>query len=164
MKKAVWSGIAACFGVLVMSSSVYAQSTGNINVQVNVNARAKLAIGTGTITFNDADPDVVTTFTSAPVSLDVKARTTAGGAVTLTVQAAGNFTNGSSNIPLNTLQWTATGTGYQAGSSDSTTPQTVGTWTGSGHQSGSHTYTLPNSWSYATGTYNVTLNYTLATP
>ena len=127
MKKAVWSGIAACFGVLVMSSSVYAQSTGNINVQVNVNARAKLAIGTGTITFNDADPDVVTTFTSAPVSLDVKARTTAGGAVTLTVQAAGTFTNGSSNIPLNTLQWTATGTGYQAGSSDSTNPQTVGT-------------------------------------
>ena len=107
---------------------------------------------------------MVTTFTWGPVSLDVKARTTAGGAVTLTVQAAGNFTNGSSNIPLNTLQWTATGTGYQAGSSDSTNPQTVGTWTGSGHQSGSHTYTLPNSWSYATGTYNVTLNYTLATP
>jgi hypothetical protein len=96
MKKAVWSGIAACFGVLVMSSSVYEQSTGN--------------------------------------------------------------------IPLNTLQRTATGTGYQGGSSDSTTPQTVGTWTGSGHQSGSHTYTLPNSWSYATGTYDVTLNYTLATP
>ena len=99
-------------------------------------ARAELAIGTETITFNDADPDVVTTITSAPVSLDVKARTTAGGAVTLTVQAAGNFTNGSSNIPLNTLQWTATGTGYQAGSSDSTNPQTVGTWTGSGHRVG----------------------------
>jgi hypothetical protein len=47
MKKAVWSGIAACFGVLVMSSSVYAQSTGNVNVQVNVNAPATLAIGTG---------------------------------------------------------------------------------------------------------------------
>ena len=55
---------------------------------------------------------MVTTFTSGPVSLDVKARTTAGGAVTLTVQAAGTFTNGSSNIPLNTLQWTTTGTGY----------------------------------------------------
>ena len=82
----------------------------------------------------------------------------------LTVQAAGNFTNGSSNIPLNTLQWTATGTGYQAGSSSSTTPQTVGSWTNSGQQSGTHTYTLPNSWSYATGTYAVTLNYTLATP
>ena len=110
---------------------MYALSTGNINVHVNVNARAKLAIGTGTITFNDADPDVVTTFTSAPASFDVKARATAGGAVTLTVQAAGNFTNGSSNIPLDTLQWTATGTGYQAGSSDSTNPQTVRTWTGS---------------------------------
>ena len=43
-------------------------------------------------------------------------------------------------------------------------PATVGSWIGSGHQSGAHTCTLPNSWSYATGTYNVTLNYTLATP
>ena len=164
MKKAVWSGIAAFFGVLVMSSSVYAQTTANINVQVNVNARAKLTIGAANITFNDADPDVVTTFTSNPISIDVKGRTSSGGTVALTVQAAGPFTNGSANIPLNTLQWTATGNGYQAGSSDSTTPQVVGSWTNSGHQSGSHTYTLPNSWSYATGTYNVTLNYTLATP
>ncbi len=164
MKKAVWSGIAAFFGVVVMSSSVYAQNTGNINVQVNVNARAKLDIGVANITFNDADPDVVTTFTSNPISLDVKARTSAGGTVELTVQAAGAFTNGSANIPLNTLQWTATGNGYQAGSSDSTTPQVVGSWTNSGQHSGAHTYTLPNSWSYATGVYNVTLNYTLATP
>ena len=73
MKKAVWSGIAASFGVLVMASSVSAQSTGNINVQVNVNARAKLALGAASITFNDADPDVVTMFTSAPISVDVKA-------------------------------------------------------------------------------------------
>ena len=122
-------------------------------------------IGTATITFNDADPDVVTDvhvrLRSASTSRPARA---AGGTVTLTVQAAGPFTNGSANIPLNTLQWTATGNGYQGGSSDSTTPQAVGSWTNSGNQSGSHTYTLPNSWSYATGTYNVTLNYTLATP
>jgi hypothetical protein len=164
MKKAVWSGIAAVVGVLVMSSSVYAQSTHNINVQVTVNARAKLAISTGAITFVDADPDLTPTFTSAPISIDVKARTSAGGAVELTVQAGGDFTNGTVDIPLNTLQWTSTGTGYVNGSSDSNTPQTVGSWIGSGHQSGAHTYTLPNSWSYATGTYAVALNYTLATP
>lgn len=134
-------------------------------MQVTVNARAKLAIGgTGTITFVDADPDVTPTFTSAPISLDVKARTSAGGTVELTVQAGGDFTNGTDDIPLNTLQWTSTGTGYVNGSSNSTTPQTVGSWIGSGHQSGAHTYTLPNSWSYATGSYAVALNYTLATP
>ena len=105
-----------------MSSPVFAQSTGNINVQVNVNARAKLTVRLRRITFNDADPDVVATFTASSGQPRRQGPHDArAGAVTLTVQAAGTFTNGSSNIPLNTLQWTATGTELsQAGSSDST--------------------------------------------
>lgn len=164
MKKAVWSGIAALVGILALSTPVFAQNTGNINVQVNVNARAKLALGAATITFADADPDVVTTYTSSAISVDVKARTTGGGAVNLTVQAAGNFANGSATIPLSSLTWTATGAGFQAGTTDSAAPVTLGSWTNSGNRSGTHTYSLPNSWSYATGTYQVQLNYTLATP
>ena len=165
MKKAVWSGIAAFVGVLAFASVASAQSTGNINVQVNVNARAKLVIGgTGTITFADADPDSTPTFNSGAISLDVKARTPFNAPVSLTVQANGDFANGSATIPLNTLAWTVTGGGFQAGSSNKDTAQTVGSWTGSGDRAGTHTYTLPNLWSYSTGTYAVQLNYTLVTP
>jgi hypothetical protein len=166
MKKAVWSGVIAFVGMAVMSTSAFAQApTANINVQVNVNARAKLTLGTAAISFADADPDVTPTFTSAPVSIDVKARTTAGGAVNLTVLANGDFANGASLIPLNTLTWTVAGdAGLQAGATSKATAQTVGAWTDSGNHTGSHTYSLPNLWSYATGTYQVQLNYTLATP
>ena len=165
MKKAVWSGLTAFVGVLALASSVSAQTTGNINVQVNVNARAKLSIGgTGTITFADVDPDVVGTFNSGPIALDVKARTPFNAPVSLTVQANGDFANGSATIDLSTLQFTVVGAGFQAGASDKDNPVTVGSWTGSGDHTGTHTYTLPNSWSYATGTYSVQLNYTLVTP
>jgi len=40
----------------------------------------------------------------------------------------------------------------------------VGSWSASGSPSGTQTLSLPNSWTYATGTYTVTLNYTLTAP
>lgn len=167
MKKVVWSGLIAAAGLFLFSGNAAAQSTDNksINVTVNVNARAKLTLGTNAITFNDADPDVVATLTSAPVSVNVKARTSAAGNVTLTVIAAGDFENAAGDqIPLNTLTWTASGTSFVGGASSNAAAQSVGSWTGSGEQAGTNTYSLPNSWSYAVGTYAVQLNYTLTAP
>jgi hypothetical protein len=167
MKKAVWSGVVVATGLMLMASSANAQQTDtkSINVQVNVNARAKLTLGTNAISFTDADPDSTPTFTSSAVSVDVKARTTANGNVTLTVIADGPFENATGNtIDLATLTWTATGTNFVPGTSSDWTAQSVGSWTGSGNRSGTNTYSLPNSWAYATGTYQVQLNYTLTAP
>lgn len=130
-----------------------------------MNAKAKLTLGLAAITFADADPDVTPLYTSAPVSVDVKARTTAAGNVVLTVLASGDLDSGSSTIPVTTLTWAATGAGFTAsGANNSTAAQTLGQWSGSGNPSGSHTLSLPNLWSYNTGTYTVTLNYTLTAP
>ena len=166
MTKAVWSGVIAAAIVGLVSTSVDAQTTqtGSINVTANVNAKAKLTLGVASITFADADPDVTPVMTSSAVSVDVKARTTAAANVTLTVLASGDLVSGSNTIGIGGLTWTATGSGYQAGTSNKTTAQTLGSWTGSGSPSGTHTYSLPNSWTYATGTYTVTLNYTLTVP
>jgi len=98
------------------------------------------------------------------VDIDVKSRTTAAGAVTLTVLASGDLTATGASIPVGNLTWTVSGSGFQAGTSNKTTAQTVGGWSGSGNPSGTQTYALANSWSYATGTYTVTLNYTLTAP
>ncbi len=96
MKKAVWSGAVAGGVVLLGSSSAFAQqtATASIAVTANVNAKAKLTLSVAAITFADADPDVTPVFTSAPVTVDVKARTSAGGSVTLTVLASGDLTSG----------------------------------------------------------------------
>jgi hypothetical protein len=167
MKKAVWSGAVAAAVVLLGSSSAFAQQTANASIAVtaNVNAKAKLTLGTNAINFADADPDVTPVFTSAPVSVDVKARTSNAGNVTLTVLASNDLTSGSDVIAIGTLTWTATGTGFTgSGANNKTTAQTLGSWSGSGNPSGTQTLSLPNLWSYNTGTYTVTLNYTLTAP
>ena len=167
MKKAVWSGILTAFGVFFLATSAFAQANDNkaINVTVNVNARAKLTLGTAAIVFADADPDVSPTLSSGAISIDVKARTTQAGVVALTVVASDDLkTAGGVAIPIGGLTWTATGTNFVAGTSDKNTAQSVGNWTGSGNQSGTHTYSLANNWTYATGSYSATLNYTLSAP
>jgi len=165
MMKVVWSGVVAA-AVLLGASSAYAQATntGSLNVSATVAAKAKLTLGTSSLTFADADPDVTATMTSAALPLDVKARTSATGAVTLTVLAGGDLVAGGNSIAISNLTWTATGTGFQAGTSNKTLAQTVGSWVGSGSPSGTQTFSLPNSWAYNTGTYTVTLNYTLTAP
>jgi hypothetical protein len=153
--------------VLLGSSAAFAQQTANASIAVtaNVNAKAKLSLGVAAINFADADPDVTPVFTSAPVTVDVKARTTAAGTVALTVLASGDLVSGSDVIAIGGLTWTATGTGFTGtGANNKTTAQTLGSWTGSGNPSGTQTLSLPNLWSYNTGTYTVTLNYTLTAP
>jgi hypothetical protein len=166
MKKAVWSGAVAVVLALVGTTPAFAQQTASasINITANVNAKAKLNLGVGSITFADADPDVTPTMTSSAVSIDVKARTGNAASVTLTVLASGDLTSGSDTIGIANLTWAAAGAGFQAGTSNKTTAQTVGGWTGSGSPSGTQTFSLPNSWAYNTGTYTVTLNYTLTAP
>ena len=166
MKKAVWSGIVAGGFLVLGASSVFAQQTAGASVAVTatVNAKAKLTLGLAAVTFADADPDVTPLYTSAPISIDVKARTTAGGIVTLTVLATQDLTSGSDTIAINTLTWAASAGFTPSGNNNKTTAQTLGQWTGSGNPSGSHTLSLPNLWSYATGTYTATLNYTLTAP
>ena len=166
MMKAVWSGMAAVAVLCAAASPAYAQATanGSITVTATVNAKAKLTLGAASITFADADPDTTPSMTSGAVSIDVKTRTSAGGVVTLTVLASDDLKSGSDTIGIGNLTWTATGTGFVAGTADKTTAQTVGSWTGGGTPSGTQTFALPNSWSYATGSYTVTLNYTLSAP
>jgi hypothetical protein len=166
MTKAVWSAVAALGVMVCVAAPAHAQATanGSVNVTANVSAKAKLTLGAASITFADADPDVTPSISAAALSVDVKARTSASGSVTLTVLASGDLASGGDSIAVGNLTWTATGSGFQAGTSNKTTAQTVGGWTGSGNPSGTQTYALANSWSYATGTYTVTLNYTLTAP
>lgn len=166
MKKAVWSGIVTAAAVLFVGTPVFAQTFANagINVTANVNAKAKLTLGTAALTFADADPDTDPTIVAPLFSVDVKARTTAGSAVTLTVLADDDLLSGTDVIAINNLTWAAGGAGFSAGTSNKTTAQTVGSWSGSGNRAGSQTYSLVNSWAYATGVYTAVLTYTLTVP
>ena len=166
MRKTLWKVGLSAAAILLSSSAAYAQSTANasLNVTVNVSARATLTLGAAALNFADADPTTVPVLTAAPVAITVGARTSAAGAVTLTVLATGDIVGTGGTIPIGNLTWTATGAGFAAGASNATTAQPVGGWTGPGAQNGTQTFSLPNSWAYGTGTYTTTLNYTLTVP
>jgi hypothetical protein len=167
MKKAVWSGILAVAAVFVMSTPAMAQSTANasINVSVTVSARAKLSLGTAAINWTDQDPDSVLTLSSGAFNVDVKARTSQGATVNLTVLADGNLTaSGGASIAISNLTWVGTGDVSGTGTSNATVAQTVMSFTNSGSKAGTQNYSMPNSWAYATGNYTAALNYTLTAP
>ncbi len=166
MKKAVWNGIIAAVGALALSTPAFAQTSATVNVNANVAAKAKLTVSAAAISFADADPDLVAQIAAnTPLDITVKARTTAGSPVSLTVQAGGNLVDGSNSIAISALKWTSTGTNFSAsGTSNASAGQTVVSFSGSGTTSGTQSYTLDNSWAYATGTYLTTLTYTLSAP
>ena len=166
MRKTLWKIGLTAAALVLMSSSAYAQATANatLNVTVTVNARARLTLGSAALNFADADPATVPTLTSGPMTVDVGARTSPTGNISLTVLATGDLASGTDIIAIGGLTWAASGTGFVAGTSSATIAQSVGAWQGSGARSGTQTYSLPNSWAYAPGTYTTTLNYTLSVP
>jgi hypothetical protein len=164
MKKVLSSAVMTAAAVLVFSGSAFAQAsdTANLTVTANVNSKAKLTLGAPSITFNDANPDDFAIIDAAEISVEVKARTSSDGEVTLTVLADGDFTSGASDtIGIGNLTWTVTGAGFSGGTSSTASGVTVGSWAGSGERNGTQTYHLANSWDYATGIYTTALTYTL---
>lgn len=129
----------------------------------NVAALAKLALSPPALFFPDSDPDTVPLVqaSSGPIVITTKARTIPGGRVTLALVASDDLRAGMSTIPVGVLSWTATGSGFVPGTASKDAAQTVGSWIDSGTRSGTQNFVLANAWSYAAGTYTVTLVYTL---
>jgi hypothetical protein len=136
-----------------------------LTVNATIADKAKLTLGVGAINFPDADPDSVPSVAAPenPVSVTVKAHTGNSSTVTLTVQANGDLDSGGGTIAISNVTWTASGSGFAAGTMD-TSPVAAGSWTGSGNRSGSFSYFLANSWSYPKGNYTQTVVYTLTAP
>jgi hypothetical protein len=147
---------------LVHSASLTRTATAT----ATVNGLAKLTLSSSTLVFPDADPDTVTSIPAngSPLTITAKARTSVGSVVTLVVKSSGNLQSGLDTIPASQVRWTATGTGFVAGTMSDAAAQTVGSWVSSGSWTGTQTYTLRNAWTYAVGTYTATLTYTLTAP
>jgi hypothetical protein len=143
-----------------------ATDTKTLTVNATVNAVAGLSFGTTSLNFASADPGASSSIaaTENPVSVTVNARTSTTGSVTLTVLAGGDLVSGSDTIGINNVSWTATGSGFVAGTMNKTTAQSAGSWSGSGIRTGSFSYALANSWSYASGAYTASVTYTLTAP
>ncbi len=130
-----------------------------------VSSQAKLTFSSTSLTFPNADPDSVAQIPASegPLALTVSARSSQGGSIVLTVQAADDLRSGLTTIPVSSLSWTASGPGFLGGTM-SRTAQTVGSWTTAGTASGTLTFRLANAWTYPVGLYSTTLTYTVTVP
>jgi hypothetical protein len=169
MKKMCLVLVVVGLGFVLMAGGAFAANdTKPLTVNATVSARATLTMGASSISFADADPDATSSIASSPASVSVtaKVRTGSSSTATLTHQAADDLKNASNDvIPIGNVTWTASGTGFQAGTMSKSAPVTAASWTGSGsHTDGSFSYFLANSWNYATGSYSATSTYTLTAP
>jgi hypothetical protein len=127
---------------------------------------ARLSVSTNSITFPDADPDLFphVSPTQGPIAITAKARAAQGSVVTLTVQASDDLRSGVIVLPASFVSWTAAGPGFNGGTLSRASPQIVASWTGSGVRSGTQSYQFENRWTHPSGTYTVTLVFTLSVP
>jgi hypothetical protein len=139
--------------------------TENLTVNATVTGTGKLTISPTTINFGNADPDTVPSIPAdSTVSVNAKARTASGSAVTLTHKANDDLKDGTKTIAITNVSWTAVGSGYVAGTMDKGADQAVGSWSGPGNYGGTLTYSMANSWSYEPGSYSATTVFTLTVP
>ncbi len=152
---------------LLASAAWGATDTKTLNISAPIASRAKMTMADTTVTFPDSDPDTTPSVadSNSPHSLTCSARTGAASAVTLTCLAAGDLADGSKNIAISNVTWTATGGGYVTpGTMNKTTAQSMGSWTGSGSRTGTLSFAFANSWNYETGNYAQTAGMTLTAP
>ena len=142
-----------------------AAQTSTATLSADLGAVASLTLSAVTIAFPDADPDLVAQIpaTGGPLLITAKSRASEAAQVVLSVQAADNLRSGVTVISASNITWTGSGPGFVAGTL-STSAATVAAWTGSGIRSGSQQFFFRNLWTHPTGTYTLTMTYTLTAP
>jgi hypothetical protein len=155
----VLAGIGAC-GALAGAQSA------NATLSAPLTSLARLSLSTNSLTFPDADPDLVPQVPAlqGPLTITAKARAPQGDVVTLTVQASDDLRSGVTVLPASLVTWTASGPGFVGGTLSPSAAQLVATWTGPGVHTGTQHYVFENRWTHPTGTYTLTLVYTLSVP
>jgi hypothetical protein len=158
--------LAFLVGALVARAAPAGAQTSTATLSADISTLAKLTLSTSSVTFPDANPDVTPLVAAAggPITITAKARATTGAQVILTVIASDDLRSGIQVIDASAITWTATGAGFQAGTLSKTAPVMLAQWTGSGIRSGAQQLMFRNLWSYATGTYSLSLTYTLSSP
>jgi hypothetical protein len=128
---------------------------------VTIAPSISLTLGMAAINFRSADPDLFPSIEANENPITVTVQSQAGGNATLTCRAMGDLASGGDIIAAFNISWTATGLGFASGIMNATDAQLAGQWAGLGTWNGTFSFHLINSWSYAPGTYSVSVVYTL---
>ena len=150
----------------LLPCTVRAGNPEGLSITYQIPSLAKLTITPATINFPDADPTMFPQVPAAenPVTIAVKFRKTPNAPAVTLVCTGGPLTSGVSSIAAGNIRWTAAGTGFTSGQLSTTTPQTVGAWNATDAYTGYLSFQMDNLWSFATGSYSGSIQYTLTAP
>lgn len=126
-----------------------------------------LTMAPANITFPDQDPDTnPTTAATQTVTITVSATGMGSDQWSLTALSRGNMVAPGSSIPISNISWTATNQPtFMNGSMTTAAPGTlVARRSGNGSTSGILTFAIQNLWTYFTGNYTQTTDFTVASP
>lgn len=157
---------AICTALALLCVPALALADASLSLSTTISGRAHLTLGSSTINFPSADPGVIPAVAASenPLPVVARIRTATGSLATLQVTALGDLINGSNRIAIDNVSWTASGSGFAAGTLSKTEARQAGSWIGSGARSGSFSFYLANSWDYPVGSYQATVNYTVSAP
>lgn len=140
-------------------------------------ASLNITLSTSSVTFPDQDPDIfpVTQQNGVPVSITITTNRIKGTSYSCSAQALGDLVDSSfSNIPIANVRWTAVtvkadaGESFYDGTLSKSTPVLVARGQGKDSAAsplqGDLTFFIDNLWTYATGNYAQTVNFTVSIP
>jgi len=157
--------------VVVMTGGLFAQATKDVTMTVTLKAWYDLSIGRSSLSFDDVQPAISATpgnqsiaATEGAVAIRAFAVTKSSDTLQLNVAAGTDLTGTEGTIGIEAISWTASGSGYAAGTMAKTAVE-AGSWSGSvfhWHE-GSFTFSfLRNYATQAPGSYSATATYTLS--
>ncbi|WP_214175287.1 hypothetical protein [Geomobilimonas luticola] len=137
----------------------------------------QITLSTTAVTFPDQDPDLfpVSQQSGAPVQVILSTKNlTATAPYSCSVIARGDLMSGTSTIPIANVTWTAVtvaadpGESFFNGTLSSAAPVKVAQGYGNDSRKtplqGNLTFFIQNLWSYETGTYSQTVDFTISAP
>lgn len=129
-----------------------------------------LTLAPASISFADQDPDSFPSTTgNSTVSISINGNGLGSNAPwSLHALSAGDLNSAANSIPISSISWTATNhPTFYDGSFSTAVPGVLvasGVNTGNFSTSSTLTFSIQNLWTYATGNYSQTTNFTVSSP
>jgi hypothetical protein len=141
-----------------------AENRNTLQIVAQIQPRASLSLDRTQISFAGPEEQALLPSREGPVQLTVKVRANAIKAATLNMLAESDLEGLGGSIPVQQVEWTASGSGTAHGVLSRTDSQMVGRYTTNGIHQTQLMFALKNNGNLPQGTYLTFVNFTFTSP
>ena len=156
----------AFLGLLFAAGFLCAQEYQEMRINTSIETRCKIELSATTVSFTRFGPPAGAPIpqNEPPVTVIVKTTTRPSTKIYARIVVTGDLTDSKTGmtIPAQSINWTASGSGFLSGSLSKANPQQIGSWNRSGTYQGTLTFTFQDNTSYSPGTYTLVVTVTVS--